>query len=206
VYECTIHCRAWQEEGRWWLLEGRLLEKQLLVLGLQQLRTALFNNQQPPFPHNSFPIPSVPWYNLDTNQTRSSDIMTIELDEVLRALELNNPYLSFYLDTETGKISVVSSLSDDSSNNPAADTEKSIKLPAAKDLDMMKMMKEFLPFMKNPQQRAAIAASLDAGHSLKELEEELADMDMRQNWYTFQNMKYRDCAMDWCRTHHIEYK
>lgn len=133
--------------------------------------------------------------------------MSIDLDEVLRALEMNNPYLNFYLNKKTGKISVVSSLNnDDGANTMEQDTDMFIRLPATKDLDMLHIMHEFLPLMKNPTQRAAIATSLDAGHSLKQLEDELADMDMRQHWYTFQNMKYRDFAMEWCKSNGLDYE
>ncbi|MCH4187796.1 MAG: UPF0158 family protein [Megasphaera sp.] len=133
--------------------------------------------------------------------------MSIDLDEVLRALEMNNPYLNFYLNKKTGKISVVSSLSEDAdTKSMEQDTDTFIRLPATKDLDMLHMMQEFLPLMKDPAQRTTIAASLDAGHSLKQLEDELADMDMRQHWYTFQNMKYRDFAMEWCKTNGLAYE
>lgn len=133
--------------------------------------------------------------------------MSIDLDEILRALEMNNPYLNFYLNTQTGKILVVSDLNEDSkpkemNTNP----DLFVKLPAAADLDMLGLMKDFLNYMKDPKQRERIAASLQAGHSLKQLEDELSDMDMRQNWYTFQSMKYRDLAMAWCDENGLSYE
>lgn len=134
--------------------------------------------------------------------------MTVQLEELLKAFELNNPYLKFYLNKETGRMALVTEIPGDehADNEVTAHPDAYLKLPTQADLDLPEMIKGFVPMMKNPQQRAAFKASIDAGKSVPQLEQELKDMGLAQFWYTFQRMEFRKIAKKWCDDNGIAYE
>lgn len=134
--------------------------------------------------------------------------MKIQLDEILKAFELNNPYLKFYLNKDTGKLALVTEIpGDDTIENEVTQNPSAyLKLPTQEDLDLPEMIKGFVPYMKDPKQREAFQQSIDAGKSFAQLEKELKDMKLAQFWYTFQHGEFRKIAKKWCEDNGIEYE
>ena len=87
--------------------------------------------------------------------------MTVQLEEILKAFELNNPYLKFYLNKKDGHMALVTEIPGDgkAENEVTADPDAYLKLPTQADLDLPEMIKGFVPMMKDPQQRAAFHRS-----------------------------------------------
>lgn len=134
--------------------------------------------------------------------------MTIQLDDVLKAFELNNPYLKFYLNKNTGKIALITEIPGDDTmeNEVTKDPDSYLKLPTHDDLDLPEMIKGFVPHMKDPKQREAFQKSIDEGKSFNQLENELKEMHLAQFWYTFQRMEFRKIAKKWCEDNGISYE
>ena len=122
--------------------------------------------------------------------------MTVQLEELLKAFELNNPYLKFYLNKNDGHMALVTEIpgDDKAENEVTANPDAYIKLPTQADL------------MKDPKQRAAFQQSIEAGKTVSQLERELKDMGLVQFWYTFQRMEFRKIANKWCEDNHIDYE
>ena len=134
--------------------------------------------------------------------------MTVQLEELLKAFELNNPYLKFYLNKNDGHMALVTEIpgDDKAENEVTANPDAYIKLPTQADLDLPEMIKGFVPMMKDPKQRAAFQQSIEAGKTVSQLERELKDMGLVQFWYTFQRMEFRKIAKKWSEDNHIDYE
>ena len=134
--------------------------------------------------------------------------MTVQLEELLKAFELNNPYLKFYLNKNDGHMALVTEIpgDDKAENEVTANPDAYIKPPTQADLVLPEMIKGFVPLMKDPKQRAAFQQSIEAGKTVSQLERELKDMGLVQFWYTFQRMEFRKIANKWCEDNHIDYE
>lgn len=134
--------------------------------------------------------------------------MTVQIEELLKAFELNNPYLKFYLNKNDGHMALVTEIpgDDKAENEVTAHPDAYIKLPTQADLDLPEMIKGFVPMMKDPKQRAAFQQSIEAGKTVTPLERELKDMGLVQFWYTFQRMEFRKIAKKWCEDNHVAYE
>ena len=77
--------------------------------------------------------------------------MTVQLEELLKAFELNNPYLKFYLNKNDGHMALVTEIpgDDKAENEVTANPDAYIKLPTQADLDLPEMIKGFVPMMKD---------------------------------------------------------
>lgn len=134
--------------------------------------------------------------------------MKVQLEELLKAFELNNPYLKFYVNKKDGRVTLVTEIP----GNEATDNEVTkspddyIKLPTQADLNLPEMIKGFVPMMKDEKQRAAFASSIEAGKSLSQLEQELRSMGLVQYWYAFQQMEFQKIAKKWCEDHQLDYE
>ena len=134
--------------------------------------------------------------------------MKVQLEDLLKAFELNNPYLKFYVHKDDGKLTLVTEIpgNEPTDNDVASHPDDYIKLPTQADLDLPEMIKGFVPMMKDAAQRAAFAASIEAGKSLSQLEQELRNMGLVKYWYTFQQMEFEKIAKKWCEDHGFSYE
>ena len=68
--------------------------------------------------------------------------MTVQLEELLKAFELNNPYLKFYLNKNDGHMALVTEIpgDDKAENEVTANPDAYIKLPTQADLDLPEMI------------------------------------------------------------------
>ena len=134
--------------------------------------------------------------------------MKVQLEELLKAFELNNPYLKFYVNKKDGKLTLVTEIPGNKpvDNEVTKSPDDYIKLPTQADLNLPEMIKGFVPMMKDADQRSTFSASIEAGKSLGQLEQELRDMGLVKYWYTFQQMEFEKIAKKWCDDHGISYE
>ena len=134
--------------------------------------------------------------------------MKVQLEDLLKAFELNNPYLKFYVHKTDGKLTLVTEIPGNApaDNDVTAHPDDYLKLPTQADLNLPEMIKGFVPMMKDAKQRETFAASIEAGKSLAQLEHALRAMGLVQYWYTFQQMEFEKIAKTWCDDHGISYE
>ena len=133
--------------------------------------------------------------------------MIIDIDEILRSFELNNPYLQFYLHKSSGRVEVVTEIPGvEPKTNVMDHPDKYIKIPSQKELNLPEMIKGFVPKMKDAAQRAAFQRSIEEGKTVPELEAELSQMGLVQYWYTYEHLQFRKIAEKWCRDNKIDFE
>lgn len=86
--------------------------------------------------------------------------MTVQIEELLKAFELNNPYLKFYLNKNDGHMALVTEIpgDDKAENEVTAHPDAYIKLPTQADLDPAGNDQGLRPHDEGPQAAGRLPA------------------------------------------------
>lgn len=149
----------------------------------------------------------------------------VKLSDVVDALATLGDERSFYFDTNTGKIHMLSSdeLDAGEEDDPLedypeweqetivvarrlaqGDDESLIELPTRWDVNEYEIMEDFCKTQPDPP-RDALAIAIQGKGAFRRFKAALHRFDVADEWYRFRDAQFRTIAVEWCEANKIAY-
>lgn len=81
-----------------------------------------------------------------------------------------------------------------------------IKLPEDYEIDDYDIMKSFCYSIEDSKLRNKMCKTIQGRGAFSRFKNKIHEYDIVDEWYDFQDQKYREIAIRWCERHDIEYK
>lgn len=138
--------------------------------------------------------------------------MTIDLDEIIDAIQGGSSRVEYYLNTRTGEII----MRDDSL--PARELmdiddeidkayDSLILMPTQRDAGEVRMMRQFTRDLPEGQAKEALNTALNGGKGLfARFKNAAANYGLLNQWYEYEDDQYVQFAKDWCEANEISFE
>ena len=149
---------------------------------------------------------------------------TVNLEEVLEAIEMRTRDSNYFYNKNTGEIHYITDdelreAEDDidiseypewqqESIKTAIDilsTDDYIKLPDDYEIDDYEIMEDFCYSIEDKELRNEIIKAIDGKGAFRIFKDKIYEYDLADEWYDYQDKRFREIAIDWCERHVIEY-
>lgn len=138
--------------------------------------------------------------------------MTIDLDDIIDAIQNGNRSREYYLNTKTGDIILrdeafpVYELRDiDDELDKYYDNI--LLLPTSRDAGEVRMMRQFTRELPEGQAKEALNTALNGGAGLfKRFRTVLGNYSLLDNWYEFEDDAYTQFAREWCEENEVAFE
>jgi len=137
--------------------------------------------------------------------------MKVKLSVVLDAIEMADENYTYFLDKETGERVLLvdelisgldnEGLEDEIEENP----DRYLKMPTNFEVHEYHIMEEFIWTLKG-EKAAKLKRAIQGRGAFRRFEDEVRSMGIEHQWYDFQAEYYKKLAIDWCRSHGLEYE
>lgn len=84
--------------------------------------------------------------------------------------------------------------------------ENSIILPTNYEINQYGMMKEFIFTINNDHVRDKLLRAISYKHPFRNFKNVCFNLDIINDWYKFQDEKYKEIAISWCKENDIEFE
>ena len=150
---------------------------------------------------------------------------TVNLEEVLEAIKMRTRDSNYFYNKKTGEIHYITDdeLRDaedgiDISEYPewqqeslktAIDifsTDNYIKLPDDYEINDYKIMEDFCYSIEDKELRNEMTNAIDGKGAFRIFKDKIYEYDIADEWYDYQDKRFKEIAIEWCERHNIEYK
>ena len=150
---------------------------------------------------------------------------TVNLEEVLEAIEMRTRESNYFYHKKSGEIYYITDdeLRDaedgiDISEYPewqqeslktAIDifsTDDYIKLPDDYEINDYKIMEDFCYSIEDKELRNEMTNAIDGKGAFRIFKDKIYEYDIADEWYDYQDKRFKEIAIEWCERHNIEYK
>ena len=149
----------------------------------------------------------------------------VNLEDVLEAIEIRTRESNYFYNKNTGEIHYITDdelreAEDDidiseypdwqqESIKTAIDilsTDGYIKLPDDYEIDDYEIMEDFCYSIENKEIRTEMINAIDGNGAFRKFKDKIYEYDLADDWYDYQDKRFREIAIDWCERHDIEYQ
>ncbi len=138
--------------------------------------------------------------------------MTIDLDEIIDAIQGGTSRIEYYLNTRTGEIIMRDdSLPPRELNDIDDEIDKYydslILMPNSRDAGEVRMMRQFTWDLPDGQAKEALETALNSGKGLyRRFKTVLKNYNLDNQWYEYEDDQYVQFARDWCEANEIAFE
>ena len=148
----------------------------------------------------------------------------VNLEDVLEAIEMRMRESNYFYNKNTGEIHYITDdelriAEDDIDINKypewqqesiktATDilfTDDYIKLPEDDEIDDYEIMEDFCYSIEDEELRNNMINAIDGKGAFRRFKDKIYEYDLADEWYEYQDKRFREIAIDWCERHDIEY-
>lgn len=149
----------------------------------------------------------------------------VKLKEVLEAIEMRTEESNYFYHKKTGEIYYITDdelreAGDDIDVNEYPEwqqdsiksaveilsTNNYIKLPEGDEIDDYQIMKDFCYSIEDRELREEMLKVTDGQGAFRKFKDKIYEYDLADDWYEYQDKRFREIAVDWCERHGIEYE
>lgn len=135
-------------------------------------------------------------------------IMTIDLDEIIDAIQASDRDTTHYLNTRNGDIIIRSESFSDQELNEIDDElddnwEYILELPTQRDADEFGMMRDYIWELPQSQAKDALKASIKGQGAFKRFRDVCKNYGLLDEWLEYKDDQYVEFAKDWCQANEI---
>lgn len=149
----------------------------------------------------------------------------VKLEDVLEAVELRTSESNYFYNKKTGEIHYITDdelreaeedidISDypewqQESIKTAIDilsTNNYIRLPEDHEIDDYGIMEDFCYSIEDKELRNKMLKVIDGKGAFRRFKDKIYEYDLADDWYDYQDNRYREIAIKWCEDHNIEYE
>jgi hypothetical protein len=81
-----------------------------------------------------------------------------------------------------------------------------IDLPNKEDIDEYRMMEGFIMTIDDEKASSVLWEAIEGRGAFRRFKDKVHQYDLQDAWYGYRDARYEEIAMEWCKTHHIEYR
>lgn len=135
--------------------------------------------------------------------------VSVNLDELCDAYEMNSEEITHYLDVKTGKIlmrmdPLLSGYTDEDLEEELEDEERYLELPTVASRDAYELMVEFVETVTSAELQDRLNAALTGRKPFRTFKDVLFDFpEARENWFKFERAAHRNKILTWLREQNI---
>ncbi|MGM0437850.1 MAG: UPF0158 family protein [Bacillota bacterium] len=85
-------------------------------------------------------------------------------------------------------------------------TNDYIKLPEDDEIDDYEIVKDFCYSIEDRELREEILNVIDEKGAFRKFKDKIYEYDLADDWYEYQDKRFKEIAVDWCERHGIEYE
>ncbi len=136
--------------------------------------------------------------------------MKIKLETVFDAIEMADDAFTYFYDTGTGKVLLLSDLNSEEENEAAADAiesepERYLRLPTKYEIHEYRIMEAFAEAYPNDRVRRELCSAILGRGAFRRFKNAIRYYGAEQEWYDWRDQAYREIAVGWCKEHGLEY-
>ncbi len=81
-----------------------------------------------------------------------------------------------------------------------------LELPDKYEINEYAMLEEFSASVEDDKASRMLQIAINGSGAFRRFKEMVYELGLAQDWYAFRDAEYKKLAVDWCRTHGLEYK
>lgn len=152
-------------------------------------------------------------------------VIKIKLDDILEGMELSTPDQSGFINRSTGALVYMLQeyLTDAEDGEPYDDLpewqqeqmvlaidileneDNYISLPTEFDINEYRMMEDFC-YKQSGNVQTELLNAINGKGAFRRFKDKILDLDVADAWYTFQDERYQQIAIDFCERHELAYE
>lgn len=130
----------------------------------------------------------------------------LKLSDIIDAISIvaGDMYFTYYLDPDTYKLIYTNEMAD-SHSDILDDANNYICLPTRYDINPYHMMEEFIDTIKDKNLASKLFIAIKGKGAFRRFKNICIYNHIIDKWYKFQEMKYEEIAIEWCKHYQIKY-
>ncbi len=84
-------------------------------------------------------------------------------------------------------------------------TNDYIKLPDDNEIDDYEIMEDFCYSIEDKELRNKMISAINGKGAFRRFKDKIYEYDLTDDWYDYQDKKFKEIAIEWCEMHNIEY-
>lgn len=138
-------------------------------------------------------------------------INTIQLEQVIHAIESTDNAWKEYYDTETGETVALPDPTITGMNNDALEEllencpERFLPYPTQYEIHKYKIMESFVDALPAGAAKQELSSAIHGKGAFRRFKSGIRYHRLEQRWYDFLNDAYREIAVEWCLNNGLEY-
>lgn len=136
--------------------------------------------------------------------------MTIDLDEIIDAIQGGGRGVSYFLNTSTGDIIMRDEKFpyrelNDIDDELDKEWGSILELPTQRDANEIRMMRDFVYQLPQGQAKDALNVALQGQGIFRRFKDVCKNYDLLNDWYEFEDMRYEEFASNWCKENEVQF-
>ncbi|MFW6271199.1 MAG: UPF0158 family protein [Bacillota bacterium] len=148
----------------------------------------------------------------------------VKLEDVLEAIELRSRESNYFYNKNTGEIHYITNyeLREAEEDIDITDypewqqesiktaieiltTDNYIKLPEDNEIDDYGIMEDFCFSIEDKELRNQMLEVINGKGAFRRFKDKIYEYDLADDWYEYQEKRFREIAVDWCERNYIDY-
>ena len=137
--------------------------------------------------------------------------MKVKLEDIIEAMDFASMDTEYYYDTKNEQILMVFGGMVDGEENPElmeeikeGFIEDYIPLPGQYDINEYRIMEEFISEIPTGKSQDILRRAIQGRGAFRRFKDELYDLSLEQQWYSYKDSAYERIARQWCEKHRID--
>lgn len=137
--------------------------------------------------------------------------MTIQLKQVIQAIEEANEVFTSFWDTETGETVYLADplMTDEMDETLVAEIENAperyLRFPSKHEIHQYRIMEDFIDQLSHGKAREELAYAIRGKGAFRQFKQSVRYHGLEQRWYDYLTEAYRELAIHWCAEECLEY-
>lgn len=134
--------------------------------------------------------------------------MKVKLNEIIDALDFTNDEIKYYYNPTNNEIFSldIGDYKNVSKDEVEDQIEESIILPTRYDINEYKMMEDFTNNIEDIRLQNGLYISLNGRGAFRRFKDTCINYDIINDWYKFRDEKYKEIAINWCKSNNIKFE